>query len=146
MPISAACLCRKVVDAGKGEVSALADYRVVIADNAQFFRNGNARFPRHGKNTRGKKIVARDDRVPGITKEAAVAAAKLAGIYESVSALPNGYGTVCADGTFSQGEWQLLSIARAAAANPKVLLLDEITANLDAATAATFTFSKSKRV
>ena len=54
--------------------------------------------------------------------------------------------TVCADGMFSQGEWQLLSIARAAAANPKALLLDEITANLDAATAATFTFSKSKRV
>lgn len=35
---------------------------------------------------------------------------------------------------FSQGEWQLLSIARAAAANPAILLLDEITANLDAAT------------
>ena len=37
---------------------------------------------------------------------------------------------------FSQGEWQLLSIARAAAADPAVLLLDEITANLDAATEA----------
>lgn len=35
---------------------------------------------------------------------------------------------------FSQGEWQLLSIARAAAANPAILFLDEITANLDAAT------------
>ncbi len=42
--------------------------------------------------------------------------------------------TVCTDGLFSQGEWQLLSIARAAAADPAVLLLDEITANLDAAT------------
>lgn len=37
---------------------------------------------------------------------------------------------------FSQGEWQLLSIARAAAADPAVLLLDEITANLDAETEA----------
>lgn len=36
--------------------------------------------------------------------------------------------------TVKQGEWQLLSIARAAAANPAVLLLDEITANLDAET------------
>lgn len=36
--------------------------------------------------------------------------------------------------TIKQGEWQLLSIARAAAANPAVLLLDEITANLDAET------------
>ena len=35
-----------------------------------------------------------------------------------------------------QGEWQLLSIARAAAADPAVLLLDEITANLDAETEA----------
>ena len=39
--------------------------------------------------------------------------------------LPNGYDTVCTDGMFSQGEWQLLSIARAAAADPAVLLLDE---------------------
>lgn len=51
-------------------------------------------------------------------------------------ALPEGYATVCTDGMFSQGEWQLLSIARAAAADPAVLLLDEITADLDAATEA----------
>ena len=35
---------------------------------------------------------------------------------------------------FSQGQWQLLSIARAVAGEPKILLLDEITANLDAET------------
>ena len=43
---------------------------------------------------------------------------------------------MCTDGMFSQGEWQLLSIARAAAADPAVLLLDEITANLDSKTEA----------
>lgn len=43
---------------------------------------------------------------------------------------------MCTDGIFSQGEWQLLTIARAAAADPAVLLLDEITANLDAETEA----------
>ena len=43
---------------------------------------------------------------------------------------------LCTDGMFSQGEWQLLSIARAAAADPAILLLDEITANLDAETEA----------
>ena len=71
---------------------------------------------------------------PAITAEMAQAAARLAGMDGAIRALANGYATVCTEGMFSQGEWQLLSIARAAAANPAVLLLDEITANLDAET------------
>ena len=71
-----------------------------------------------------------------ITEEMAQKAAELAGIDEAIRALPDGYHTICTDGMFSQGEWQLLSIARAAAADPAVLLLDEITANLDAETEA----------
>ena len=73
---------------------------------------------------------------PQITGEMARAAAALAGIDAAIRALPAGYDTVCTEGIFSQGEWQLLSIARAAAADPAVLLLDEITANLDAETEA----------
>ena len=73
---------------------------------------------------------------PQITGEMARAGAALAGIDAAIRALPEGYDTVCAEGLFSQGEWQLLSIARAAAADPAVLLLDEITANLDAETEA----------
>ncbi len=73
---------------------------------------------------------------PQITGEMAKAAAALAGIDAAIRALPEGYDTVCTEGLFSQGEWQLLSIARAAAADPAVLLLDEITANLDAETEA----------
>ena len=71
---------------------------------------------------------------PQITGEMARNAAKLAGIDDAIQALQEGYDTVCTDGMFPQGEWQLLSIARAAAADPAVLLLDEITANLDAET------------
>ncbi len=73
---------------------------------------------------------------PQITEEMAKNAARLAGIEAAVQSLPEGYDTVCTEGMFSQGEWQLLSIARAAAADPAVLLLDEITANLDAETEA----------
>ena len=73
---------------------------------------------------------------PQITAEMAKKAAQLAGIDAAVQSLPKGYDTVCTEGMFSQGEWQLLSIARAAAADPAVLLLDEITANLDAETEA----------
>ena len=73
---------------------------------------------------------------PQITGEMARAAAALAGIDAAIRALPEGYDNVCTEGIFSQGEWQLLSIARAAAADPAVLLLDEITANLDAETEA----------
>ena len=71
---------------------------------------------------------------PTITEEMAQNAAKLAGMDDAIRALPDGYNAICTDGMFSQGEWQLLSIARAVAANPAVLLLDEITANLDAET------------
>ena len=73
---------------------------------------------------------------PQITRKMAKDAAALAGIDAAIQALPEGYDTVCTEGIFSQGEWQLLSIARAAAADPAVLLLDEITANLDAETEA----------
>lgn len=73
---------------------------------------------------------------PQITEEMARDAAALAGIDAAIRALPESYDTVCTEGIFSQGEWQLLSIARAAAADPAVLLLDEITANLDAETEA----------
>ena len=73
---------------------------------------------------------------PRITEEMAKKAARLVGMDAAIRTLPDGYDTVCTDGMFSQGEWQLLSIARAAAADPAVLLLDEITANLDAETEA----------
>lgn len=73
---------------------------------------------------------------PRITREMAQKAAQLAGLDAAIRSFSSGYDTPCSDGMFSQGEWQLLSIARAAAADPAILLLDEITANLDAETEA----------
>ena len=62
------------------------------------------------------------------------AVAELTGLREAIESLENGYDTYCTPELFSQGQWQLLSIARAAVAQPALLLLDEITANLDADT------------
>ena len=77
------------------------------------------------------QITLYDDSIPD---EAVKQAAKMVGLGSSIEALEHGYDTICTPEVFSQGQWQLLSIARAAAAGPELLLLDEITANLDAET------------
>ena len=68
------------------------------------------------------------------TMEEVRAAARIAGLDATIEQLEKGYDTPCTQEIFSQGQWQLLSIARAAVAKPQLLLLDEITANLDAQT------------
>ena len=74
---------------------------------------------------------------PSFSEQAVRRTAELAGLSEAIERLDQGYDTPCTPDLFSQGQWQLLSIARAAAAEPKILLLDEITANLDAETEQT---------
>ena len=66
-----------------------------------------------------------------IFREKAEEAARLVGLHETICGLEQGYDTPCKEGLFSQGQFQLLAIARAVAADPAILLLDEITANLD---------------
>lgn len=71
---------------------------------------------------------------PEITYDDAVKASKLTGLHAAIMALPENYKTMFSEAHFSQGQRQLLAIARAVAADPKILLLDEITADLDAET------------
>lgn len=70
------------------------------------------------------------------TDEEVIAAAKLANAHRFITKLPEGYNTVISGdgGTLSQGERQLLAIARAAVADPPVLVLDEATSSIDTRT------------
>ena len=77
------------------------------------------------------QITLYDD---SFTMEEVREAARIAGLDATIEQLEKSYDTLCTSEIFSQGQWQLLSIARAAVAKPKLLLLDEITANLDAQT------------
>ena len=75
---------------------------------------------------------------PDATQEDCVAAAKLANAHNFIMMLPNGYDTVLqGDGSgLSQGQRQLLSIARAAVSDPPVMILDEATSSIDTRTEA----------
>lgn len=70
------------------------------------------------------------------TDEECIEAAKLAGAHDFITRLPEGYSTMLTgDGSnLSQGQKQLLSIARVAVANPPVLILDEATSSIDTRT------------
>ena len=72
------------------------------------------------------------------TDEECIAAAKLANAHDFITRLPDGYNTVLSgDGSgLSQGQRQLVSIARAAVADPPVMILDEATSSIDTRTEA----------
>lgn len=103
-------------------------------------------IPEHEKRSLYGYVEQTFHRVPGTVKdqitlyddsftmEEVREAARIAGLDATIEQMEKGYDTPCTQEIFSQGQWQLLSIARAAVAKPKLLLLDEITANLDAQT------------
>ena len=75
---------------------------------------------------------------PDATDEECIGAAKLAGAHDFITRLPEGYETVITGNgeNLSQGQRQLISIARAAAADPPVMILDEATSSIDTRTEA----------
>lgn len=72
------------------------------------------------------------------TNEECIAAAKLANAHDFITRLPDGYNTMLTGdgGGLSQGQRQLISIARAAVADPPVMILDEATSSIDTRTEA----------
>ena len=117
---------------GEGKVLIQGRDAIQIPENEKRSLYGYVEQTFHrGPGTVKDQITLYDD---SFTMEEVREAATIAGLDATIEQLEKGYDTLCTSEIFSQGQWQLLSIARAAVAKPKLLLLDEITANLDAQT------------
>lgn len=77
------------------------------------------------------QITLHDD---SYTMEEIIDAAKIAGIHDVIMLLKDGYDTLYEKAELSQGQMQLLQVARAVVSDPVIMLLDEMTANLDSNT------------
>lgn len=83
------------------------------------------------KGSVAEQISLKDEKIRNEEIEKAM---KFVGLHDYIITLENGYDTFASPNIFSQGQRQLLSIARAIVTSPPIMLLDEITANLDSET------------
>ena len=137
--------------AGKTTITNLINRFYDIADGKIRYDNININIIKKSDLRRSLGIVLQDVHLfsgtimenirygnPDATDEEVYAAARLANADTFINLLPNGYDTVIGGdgGSLSQGQRQLLSIARAAVADPPVMILDEATSSIDTRTEA----------
>ena len=117
-------------EAGQVRVFGVPPDSIPEAEKRRWFGYVEQQF-RQVPGTVGDQVSLGD---PQVSEEQVQKALTTVGLWQTVRNLPQGLHTSCDEGLFSQGQLQLLSIARAIVLDPKLLLLDEITANLDSKT------------
>lgn len=127
-----------------GELQNLITYSMMIRRDKHHQDTQTGPAPLHGHHPPGREPLYRhgDDNIRcgklDATDEECIAAAKLSGADSFITRLPEGYQTVISgdNNNLSQGQCQLISIARAAVADPPVMIMDEATSSIDTRTEA----------
>ena len=124
--------------AGKTTITNLINRFYDLADGKIRYDDININKIKKADLRRSLGVVLQETNLFTATDEVVYAAAKLANADDFIRLLPNGYDTVITGngGSLSQGQRQLIAIARAAVADPPVMILDEATSSIDTRTEA----------